>query len=81
MFCRYYFSPEVADLVMFTEPYYFDQCIKKVIDAVDMATFHVKTKPVWLGETSTVKGAGSPGLSNTYVAALMFVIIQSPAKS
>ncbi|XP_071109367.1 heparanase-like isoform X1 [Haliotis cracherodii] len=72
-FHQYYFSPEVADLVMFTEPYYFDQCIKKVIDAVDMATFHVKTKPVWLGETSTVKGAGSPGLSNTYVAALMWL--------
>ncbi|XP_046571535.1 heparanase-like [Haliotis rubra] len=48
-FHHYYFSPEIADLDLFTQPRFFDDCIKKVVDAMDMATFHVKTKPVWLG--------------------------------
>ena len=72
-FClsSYYVNGRTATAEQFMDPYILDTFKDELDVAFNILKETNPEKPLWLGETSSAFGGGSPGLSDTYIAGFM----------
>lgn len=70
---QYYVNGRTASEKDFLNPDVLDSLTEKIQEVVQIVNEIVPGKKVWLGETSSAYGGGSPGLSNTYVDGFMWL--------
>ncbi|XP_044160261.1 heparanase [Bufo gargarizans] len=70
---HYYVDGRTASLEDFVNPNILDTLSSEIKTMLRIANETVPGKLVWLGETSSAYGGGSPGLSNTYINGFMWL--------
>ncbi|XP_066488388.1 heparanase-like [Tiliqua scincoides] len=70
---HYYLNGRIATREDFLSPDVLDTFITAVKEVLQIVNATVPGKKVWLGETSSAHGGGTPGLSNAYIAGFMWL--------
>ncbi|XP_075059460.1 heparanase [Mixophyes fleayi] len=70
---HYYVDGHTASKEDFMSPSILDSLASEIETVVNIVNEIVPGKLVWLGETSSAYGGGSPGLSNTYIDGFMWL--------
>ncbi|XP_063281413.1 heparanase [Pelobates fuscus] len=70
---HYYVDGRTASKSDFLSANILDSLISEIQDVFKIVNETVPGKRVWLGETSSAYGGGSPGLSNTYIDGFMWL--------
>ncbi|KAG9468830.1 hypothetical protein GDO78_021873 [Eleutherodactylus coqui] len=70
---HYYVDGRTASMQDFVNPVILDTLSSEIKTVLRIVDDTVPGKSVWLGETSSAYGGGSPGLSNTYIDGFMWL--------